>query len=125
MTAAVSAGKGFVLSYCFTCLSHVAGTLMKAYLDLDSSRARPRRATDDRTGTGTISVFGAQTRYDLREGFPLVTTKKVLFAAVVRELLWFLRGCTNITTTCTTHADLGCVGRRGRRARAHLRLPVA
>jgi len=50
----------------------------------------------DRTGTGTLSVFGLQSRYDLRQGFPLLTTKKVLFDAVVHELLWFLRGSTNI-----------------------------
>jgi thymidylate synthase len=55
----------------------------------------------DRTGVGTLSVFGAQCRYDLRDGFPLVTTKKVNFSAVVKELLWFLRGETNIKT-------LGC-----------------
>ena len=51
-----------------------------------------------RTGPerGTISVFGCQSKYDLREGFPLLTTKKVLFGAVARELLWFLKGSTNV-----------------------------
>ena len=60
----------------------------------------------DRTGTGTISLFGAQSRYDLRDGFPLVTTKKVLFPAVVRELLWFLRGATNINDGLAEHTPI-------------------
>jgi len=69
---------------------------MKQYLDLVKHILGYGERKDDRTGTGTISVFGYQARYDLREGFPILTTKKVLFEAVVRELLWFLRGSTNI-----------------------------
>src|SRR3989338_3933022 len=69
---------------------------MKQYLDLVKHILDHGERKEDRTGTGTISVFGHQTRYDLREGFPILTTKKVLFEAVVRELLWFLKGSTNI-----------------------------
>jgi thymidylate synthase len=79
---------------------------MRPYLDLVRdvlARGEPRT---DRTGTGTLSLFGAQVRYDLREGFPLLTTKKVLFPAVVHELLWFLRGSTNIHDGLTQHTPI-------------------
>ncbi len=68
---------------------------MKPYLDLlaDVLENGERRA--DRTGTGTFSVFGRQARYDLGQGFPLVTTKKVHLKSIIYELLWFLRGATN------------------------------
>ncbi len=69
---------------------------MRQYLDLVEYILSNGETKEDRTGTGTISVFGYQAKYDLREGFPIVTTKKVLFSAVVRELLWFLKGATNI-----------------------------
>lgn len=69
---------------------------MKQYLDLVRYILENGERREDRTGTGTISVFGLQTKYDLREGFPLLTTKKVKFDGVLRELLWFLRGSTNI-----------------------------
>ena len=69
---------------------------MKQYLELVRDVLTHGEKKQDRTGTGTLSVFGYQSRYDLREGFPIVTTKKVLFPAVVRELLWFLKGSTNI-----------------------------
>ena len=69
---------------------------MKVYLDLLNKILADGTQKHDRTGTGTKSVFGYQARYDLREGFPVLTTKKVLFEAVVRELLWFLKGATNV-----------------------------
>jgi thymidylate synthase len=79
---------------------------MRAYLDLLRTVLEHGERRTDRTGTGTISMFGTQTRYDLREGFPLVTTKKVLFPAVVRELLWFLRGSTNINDDLKQHTPI-------------------
>lgn len=69
---------------------------MKQYLELVRQILDQGEEKKDRTGTGTLSVFGVQKKYDLREGFPLLTTKKILFPAVVRELLWFLKGSTNI-----------------------------
>ncbi len=79
---------------------------MRPYLDLLRTVLRDGERRTDRTGTGTLSLFGAQTRYDLRDGFPLVTTKKVLFPAVVRELLWFLRGSTNIHDDLHQHTPI-------------------
>jgi thymidylate synthase len=79
---------------------------MRPYLDLLRHVLEHGERRTDRTGTGTISLFGAQTRYDLRDGFPLVTTKKVLFPAVVRELLWFLRGSTNIHDDLAAHTPI-------------------
>ncbi len=69
---------------------------MKQYLDLVKFILANGEKKEDRTGTGTLSVFGYQLRVNLKEGFPLLTTKKVLFDGVARELLWFLRGSTNI-----------------------------
>ncbi|MBR57651.1 MAG: thymidylate synthase [Myxococcales bacterium] len=79
---------------------------MRQYLDLVEHILENGEERADRTGTGTISVFGTQTRYDIRQGFPLLTTKKVLFSAIVRELLWFLRGSTNINEDLTEHTPI-------------------
>lgn len=79
---------------------------MKQYHDLVERILREGERRQDRTGTGTLSVFGAQARYDLRDGFPLLTTKKVLWSGVVRELLWFLRGSTNIHDDLTQHTPI-------------------
>lgn len=69
---------------------------MKPYLDMLEHVLRHGTAKSDRTGTGTLSVFGYQMRFDLRAGFPLVTTKKLHTRSIFHELLWFLRGETNI-----------------------------
>ncbi len=79
---------------------------MQQYLDLVREVLENGQEKSDRTGTGTISIFGAQRKYDLREGFPLVTTKKVRFDAIIRELLWFLRGSTNINDELTQHTPI-------------------
>lgn len=68
---------------------------MKAYLDLLRDARSRGEARDDRTGVGTVGIFGAQIRFDLSRGFPLVTTKKVHTRSIIQELLWFLGGCTD------------------------------
>lgn len=79
---------------------------MQQYLSLLKDVLENGEQKGDRTGTGTISIFGTQSKYDLRQGFPLVTVKKTLFNAIIRELLWFLKGSTNINENLTQHTPI-------------------
>ena len=103
-------------------------TVPTPYEDLLREISEHGKAKGDRTGTGTVSLFGRQLRYDLADSFPLLTTKKVFFKGVVGELLWFLRGESNIawlkdngiriwnewpTRTATSARSTACSGAPG------------
>src|SRR5204863_2416266 len=79
---------------------------MRQYLDLVRTIRDTGVRKDDRTGTGTLSVFGYQMRFNLQDGFPLLTTKKVVFKSVLRELLWFIKGSTNIHEDLAQHTGI-------------------
>lgn len=86
--------------------AHFVNPADEQYLSLVSEVLENGVEKKDRTGVGTISIFGAQRKYDLRQGFPLLTSKKVRFDGILRELLWFLRGSTNINDSLKQYTPI-------------------
>ena len=84
---------------------------MKQYLDLLQKVLDEGNVKEDRTGTGTRSLFGHQMRFDLGQGFPLLTTKKLHLRSILVELLWFLRGDTNLEYLHNIASPFGTSGR--------------
>ena len=82
---------------------------MKQYLDLLRHVMETGADRGDRTGTGTRSVFGYQMRFDLNEGFPVLTTKKLHLRSIIHELLWFLKGDTNIAYLKENGVSICCL----------------
>ena len=84
---------------------------MRQYLDLMDKVMQEGTLKKDRTGTGTKSIFGHQMRFDLSKGFPCITTKKLHLKSIIHELLWFLKGDTNIKYLKKWSSYLGRMGR--------------